>query len=932
MAVGFGRAQPEGAVPLWPWRSALASIGVSDDGTGAPRAALEGGVTDRFAIFERFADQLRDHASRAPLVLLLDDLQWAELSTLLLFRHLVEHPALGGVLIAGALRTTEPMAGDATEVVSRLLADPKTDVLEVPKFDAAEMAAFAEQASSRRLTEADLALLARRSGGNPFLLGELLRWAPSRGSTAELDAALPLAVRESVRRRIVVEGPATQLVVKATAVVGSAVSLDLLAMITGVDRVELSAALDAALRSGLLVAHADGSVGFVHDLLREAVYSLLPTWDRMQLHHAVGIALRVNARSSSWAAVAAHLEAARPLVDDSTLADAARHAADEAARLGAFDEAAAYIGVALDLSEHLGDVAERGALLLEQGRLLWAAERSEESNAVLAEAAELARRTLDTDLLARVALSLHGGEVRTVMRRADDQLVALLREALAAVPSGDSRLRCLLLGRLALCGYSDIGDRDGISTCDEAVAMAQRLGDPEALTTALGARFYYRWRPGLARERLAIADEILAAVAPTGDAGLIAQAHSFRILALLDLGWLRDAWSELEQFGDAAALSGQPMLRLRALWFLATRHLAQGARSLAEEVSDQAVNLAVRMGRPDASVEQLGQSLLLWPAEDRVDDALRLVSPGMLGPTAYNAVVALINGVGGRPVEAQAALDAVVAGGMERFPHDMMWLTGRCGLLAAATVGGDRDTGRLLYEELSSFAGLWVVVNPGILVVGAVDHYLGLGAALLDRLDDAVEHLRRAASVHEAEGAPALALLSLRELVTVLERRQESGDEAAIETIARRASRHTPRNAVPFKSLLPIMWAASEAAPLTRHAQRFAIEGDTWLVEFGGRRGAVARPARTPPSAHAARPPGCRDPRADTRGQRPRSRGHARRHAPRRASHTRVPATNHGTARRHRRSDRQQRLRARLAGRSRTRRARDPARSRDGSR
>jgi hypothetical protein len=836
VAVGFGRGQPEGAVPLWPWRSALASMGAEGGvNAGAPRAALEGGLTDRFAIFEQFADRLIDRATDGPIALLLDDLQWAELSTLQLFGHLVDHPLLSGVLIAGALRTTEPMTADATDVVSGLLADPKTEVLEVPKFDAAEVAAFVEQASSRRLTDADLGLLARRSGGNPFLLGELLRWAPSGGSTAELDAALPLAVRESVRRRIVVEEPETQLAVKAIAVVGSDVPLELLARITDVDRVELSSAVDAAVRSGFLVQHADRSVGFVHDLVREAVLSLLPTWDRIQLHHAVAIALREDAGSSSWAAVAAHVSAARPLVDDATLADAVRHAADEAARHGAFDEAAGFVAVALELSEQRGDPAERGGLMEEHGRLLWAAERPEESEAVLSKAAELARRTGDAKLLAEVALSWRGGEVRQVLRRADHQLVALLREALAACSPGDSHLRCLLLGRLALCGYYDIGDRDAVSTCDEAVAMAQRLGDPQALTTALGARFYYRWRPGLARERLAIADEILAAAAPTGDAELIAHARSFRIVALLDLGWLRDAWRELEQFDDSVAASGQPMLRLRSLWFHATRHLAQGARSQADEVSERAVQLAARMRRPDATVERLGQALLVWPAEDRVDEALGLVSPGLLGPTTYSAVVAMANAIGGRAVEARAALDAVVTA-MERFPHDMMWLTARCGLLAAATVASERDTGRLLYEELRPFAGLWAVVNPGILVLGAVDHYLGLGAALLDRLDDAVEHLRRAAAVHEAEGAPALALLSLHELATVLERRQEPGDEAEIEAIDRRVSRHAAPNTVPFKPLLRILWSGADAAPVTRHTQRLAFEGDTWLVEFGGSR------------------------------------------------------------------------------------------------
>ena len=145
----------------------------------------------------------------------------------------------------------------------------------------------------------------------------------------EFDAALPLAVRESVRRRLVVEELVTQRVLKAAAVAGPVASLDLLASVTDVDRAELAEALDSAVRAGLLVGQPDrcDSVSFVHDLVREAVLSMLPTWDRIELHHAIAMALVDDVRSASWAAVAAHLTAARPLVDDATLADVARRAA-----------------------------------------------------------------------------------------------------------------------------------------------------------------------------------------------------------------------------------------------------------------------------------------------------------------------------------------------------------------------------------------------------------------------------------------------------------------------------------------------------------------------------------------------------------------------------------------------------------------------------
>jgi tetratricopeptide (TPR) repeat protein len=850
LAVGFGRGQSAGAMPLWPWRSALESVAAErgqsagelsrplDDARIERHAQLESGGTERFAIFEQFAEHLSAFAAQGPIALLLDDLQWVEVSALRLLIHLIHRPSLPGVLIAGAVRTTEPLLPDVDELVSEVLAHPITDVLEVSGFDEREIAAFADAASPHRLSGAEIGVLARRSGGNPFLLGELLRWVPSGGSAVELDATLPLAVRESVRRRLVVEEAMTQRVVKAAAVAGPVVSLDLLARTTEVDRVELAEALDSALRAGLLVGQPDGcgSVSFVHDLIREAVLSLVATWDRIELHHAVGMALVDDVRSSSWAAVAAHLTAARPLVDDATLADVARRAAVEATRVGAFDEAADHLAVALDVTEPAGDTAERGELLWERGLVLWAAERAEESKRALGEATALARRTGNGELLARVALSWRGGELRPILRRADHQFLALLREALTACRSADSRLRCLLLASWARCAFWDIGDRDGIAASDEAVAMARRLGDPEALTNALGTRFYYRWKPELARERLAIADEIVAVAVAAAEPSLIAQARCFRLVALLDLGWLRDAWSELDRFEDAVAVSGQPILKLRALWFRATRLLACGDRLQADEVADQACDLADRMGRPDGAVEQLGQSLLLGASEGRVDEALRLVSPGLLGPVAHKAVVALANGLGGRPVEARASLDAVVAAGLERFPRDMSWLFTRCGLLAAAVVSGDRDTGQLLYDALRPFAGQWTVLNPGVMVVGAVDHYLGVGAALLGRLDDAVDHLRRAATAHEHEDAVALALLSLHELDTVLSRRQEPGDDAESAAVGQRITPLAARNTVPFKPLLPIVWSVTKATPVLEHLQRLVLEGDTWLVEFAGSR------------------------------------------------------------------------------------------------
>ena len=845
LIVGYARGEPDRVAPLSPWTASVRAIDAQrcrpqsspvslHDRLAEPRSVLDVGA-ERFADFERFAGDLSVRAADGPIALVVDDLHWADVSTLRLFRHLLDQPSLPGVLVAAGLRTTEPLAHDEAEVISGLLAHPSTEVVEISAFGAREITAFAGEKLARQPSDDEIAVLTQRSGGNPFLLGELLRWIPADGSGVALDAVLPLAVRESVRRRLVVEDTATQQVVKAAAVAGSVLSLDQLASITGIDRVEAANAIDSAHRAGLLVAEPDRccSVSFVHELVRQAVLSLLPTWGRVQLHHAVGMALLDGVRTSSWAAVASHLTAARPLVDEMMLASVARHASVEAARAGAFDEAAHHLGIALDSTDAAGDTTERGELLLEQGRALWAAERGADSNAVLMEAAEWARRNGDADLLARVALSWRGGESRAIFRRPDHQFLSLLREALATCASGDSWLHCMLLARLAMCATWDIDDREALAACDEAVAMARRLRGAEELISALGTRFYYCWRPELAHERLTVADEMVAVAATADDTGLIAQASYFRLVALLELGRLRDAWSELDRFEGAVAACGQPLLRVRALWFRATRHLASGERLQAEVVADQACQLAARMGRPDAAVEQLGQSLMLLAAEGRVDDALQLFSPGLLHPVTYNSVAALAHGFAGCPVEAAAALRDVVAAGLERHPRDTDWMFGRCGLLVAAVVAADTGIGQRMFDDLEPFAGQWVVLNPGIMVIGAVDHYLGLCAALLGRTDDAVDHLRAAAAADEREDAVALALLSLHELSAVLAQRGQPCDDTEAASIERRIARLAARNTVPYKPLLDVMWSGAEKRQQP-HRQRLMLEGDTWLVEFGG--------------------------------------------------------------------------------------------------
>ena len=434
-----GCTAAEGAPAYWPWRrilrswlavvgpdrAAAAMAGFGEVARLAPELPGEPVESDRFALFDAVARFLVAVAEEAGLVLVLDDVQWADADSLALLAHVTREVTRGRLLVVATVRPAE-----------RDLALGGL-VIELFGWDDAEVGA-----ALGGVPDPDfVAAVARRSGGNPFFVGELVR-----AGTAALR--VPSAVRDVVRARIRRLPEPCRALLGAAAVLGRDVDAALLSAVTGVGGVldDLRPALD----DGVL-DHPAGRVGlrFTHDLVRESVLADLATAEQARVHLAVVAALTPSADDPDVVAeLAHHALAALPAGDRVAATGWARRAAEVAHSRLAYDEAARLLADALAAGRPVLSPAERLSVLLELARARGLAHDVAGAIATFTEAAELARATGDAAGLACAALGLPEVSEGTWL----DAVRGWCEEALRGLGDGDSPLKARLLAQVAHSG------------------------------------------------------------------------------------------------------------------------------------------------------------------------------------------------------------------------------------------------------------------------------------------------------------------------------------------------------------------------------------------------------------------------------------------------------------------------------------------------
>jgi DNA-binding CsgD family transcriptional regulator/tetratricopeptide (TPR) repeat protein len=442
----------------------------ADLGRRLPHRAAPLPVHDgRLQLFESVATLLAELAAGTPLVLVLEDLHWADRSSRDLLRYLLARLAGEPVAVVASYRADDlHRRHPLRPLLAELVRLPGVERLELaPLADAAVGQLVRDLAAE--VSEETVEDVVARAEGNAFYAQELL----AAGLAGE---SLPLALTDVLLARVEQLGPAAQQVLRTAAVAGRRVRHELVAAVSGLSPAELEPALAEAVHSHLLLASPDGRYRFRHALLREAVLADLLPGERVRLHAAVAAHLLADPGAGTAAERAHH---ARESNDLATALTASLEAAGDAARIGAPAERLQHLEAALGLWPSVPDAAERTGrsqadLLQEAAAAARAGGELQRATAFLHAAREALEPDGDPVALARVHYTL-----AQVLGRIEDQRAAHRESAraMALVPaSPPSAARTWAAATHARTSYDLDRWAEGDAAAEEALAAADALG------------------------------------------------------------------------------------------------------------------------------------------------------------------------------------------------------------------------------------------------------------------------------------------------------------------------------------------------------------------------------------------------------------------------------------------------------------------------
>jgi DNA-binding SARP family transcriptional activator len=760
--------------------------------SGAPPALRAAGAdVQRVRFFDAVAAVVGEIGAHAQVVMVFDDVHWADRPTLQLLRYLVRSPQPRGALFVGAYRAAElDPAHPLHELVGDLRREGTLKRLELTGLEEREVGELVGALGAREPAPGFVAALHGETEGNPFFIEEVVRHLRESdgefGAGASLEAAgVPEGVREVTARRVQRLSADAQHAVRVASVIGREFDFELLERVGPVTGDALVGALEEAAEARVLrEAGPIGRYVFAHALVRATLYDGISRLRRARLHGRVGEALaelRTADLDPYLPQLAHHFAEAAPVGTPERAIDFALAAARRAARLFAWEEAAQLYRTALQARDLAGEADDRlrCELLLALGEAEERAGQDDAGQATFLAAADTARGLGDAALLGRAALGFAGPWA--MLGRVDPARVQRLEEALAALGDQDTPLRARLLARLALELYY-LGDPEPrLALTAEAVAIAHRIGDPRTIAACLDARHYALWRPETVEERLAVAGELRRVAELTGDPELELEGAAWTVVDLLELGDVQGADVQIAAASELAEALHRPVWLWWTSGFRCARAQLAGDFEAAEALAQETLAIGQR-GQAENAVHYYAQAIFNIRREqgrlDEVEDAVRQLIALYPAIPAWRTGLALLLVELGRMDEARAEFDALAAVGFESLPRDANWLIGVT--LLAEVCGALRDGERApaLYALLEPYAGRNVVVGRAATCNGSASRLLGILAATMRRWDEAERHFADALEMHERIGArpwQARTLVALAEMCLL---RRARGDKA----------------------------------------------------------------------------------------------------------------------------------------------------------
>ena len=732
-------SQDDGAPPLWPWQQVLRGLG--RELPEATEQDEDGG--GRFRTWEAIAGTVAEAAIGRTIVVLLDDLHWADVASLRVLRLLGETVQDGRLLVLGTWRS-HPEPTDALLDAVETFARRHAVRIDLHGLTAGEASRVVEAVSESTPSDAEAASLRQRTDGNPFFLVEYARLAREGGDLSGLlaEAHPPAAVHDVLARRLKRLPEETVSALRWAALVGRQFDLGTLAAISRDEETDLLDHLDPALDAGLLREDGIDRYLFGHALVRDTIYAAIPAARRARAHARVAESLAGKAGRETE--VARHWLAAGPSYAPRAWL-AAVGAAALARRLHAYEESADLLRSALatlpqdpdstarERFDVLTDLADAKRWSGDWGGLVETAE----------ELVAVARELDDVDLLAVAATTTAVGALwqSGPHGSVNEVVVGALRECLERLPTHDSPVRCRVMLSLALEIYYGSTFEERRALVDEGLAMARRLQDEPLLLDACQLAHIALWRPSTALERRDLATEGMELAHRLGNERAYVVTTTLRAVVASELGLVEEMWEHAAVAHDEAERLRLPygLIVLDSLalpWLAMAGKFEECEQRMADIIAlDQQMTLAQS---EDATTGAL-MSLRLWQGRS-AEIAPQLEEFAALTPLPVTSTVIVF---WLRAGETELATKCWRAHPIDLTGDDWFAMLNWCSAAEAGLLLDDHLLASAAYDRLAPFAGRSGCAGSGN-ANGPVDAFLAMAAAAVGETALAGQHADRA--------------------------------------------------------------------------------------------------------------------------------------------------------------------------------------------
>ena len=770
------------------------------DASAAPLLGAAG--AERFRMFESLDTWVQRMAARHPVLLVLDDLQWADRPSVLLLLHLMQARRSTPFLAVAMYRDVDLERSDFPAALQSLCRDTDFRRISITGLERDAVASLLEAAVGRTFGEREGALvreLERETAGNPFFILEMARHLSESGGfdrevirLGEEPAAIPPSVRDVVRWRLGRLSEKCAEVLSVASVVGERFDAAVLGPAASIEDAALVDFLEEAARAALIaeIREEPDWWQFSHSVARRVIADGLSGSRRARLHMRIGTTLE-SRPTASPAELAHHFGAAASIGGAEKAMRYERLAGQRALGEVAAEVAVRHYTRAIELLDRFGppDQALRCELLLELAGAHDRAGDHAPRDDRFAEAADAARRLGRGDLFVRAVLGYGGVLPATV--GPDARARSLLEEALEQLGDAESGTRATILARLVHWLHNELPYPERLELSDRSVAMARNGGDPQTLATVLLHRCWALDGPADVGDALQLASEILDIGAGLGQPELRLEGLRIQLAAQFRKGQHPAAVQTALAMSQLAERVRHPeFIRLAAMWDVALASL-EGRFEDAAKLSGELNGWLQRIGHPQAALIAVGQAhSRRWLQGGAADflpifGALSASEPANL---AWRAVTAWCMAEAGDRIGAADLLRRTTPDEVVAADQNYIWWAVVVGFASTVDLLGDQRLAGVLYDLAVPYAGNNCTLGVTSFL-GAADHWLGVLAAAAGRFTGAARHLEAALERHRVMGARPFQALTEEAYAHVLLRRGDAADAERERSLRQSAMR-----------------------------------------------------------------------------------------------------------------------------------------------